>query len=182
MKYNSKNYSLDVNPLKAGTYFLGQYITADTNYYIGYDNLKNKTIESFQDDLTDPLKNEFLRLAKNLKSELIQEEDDINLITVFEYPVGSGDTYSVSRSTFAYYDSMILFKDSFEYPFEYVGNDGAKILFSGADEVVNFVSAALVKHQEIYKNRYLVAINAVNAVLIVTSLADAISEVMAVIY
>ena len=182
MKYNSKNYSLDINLLKAGTYFLGEYIAEDTSYYIGLDDQRDTTIESFESALTDELKADFLKLAKNLKCELIQEEDDINLKTVFEYPLDSGDTYSVSRSTFAYYDSMILFKDSFEYPFEYVGNDGAKILFSSADEVVNFVSAALIKHQEIYKTKYLVAINAVNDVLITTTLADAISEVMAVIY
>ncbi len=182
MKYNSKNYSLDINPLKAGSYFLGEYISADTSYYIGFDSQRDITIESFESALTDELKADFLRLAKNLKCELIQEEDDINLKTVFEYPADSGETYSVSRSTFAYYDSMILFKDSFEYPFEYVGNDGAKILFSSADEVVTFVSAALVKHQEIYKTKYLVAVNAVNDVLITTTLADAISEVMAVIY
>ncbi len=59
MKYNSKNYSLDVNPLKAGTYFLGEYIHADTNYYIGFDSEKNITIESFENDLTDSLKNDF---------------------------------------------------------------------------------------------------------------------------
>jgi hypothetical protein len=182
MKFNSKSYSLDINPLKAGTYFVGEYISADTFYYIGFDKAKDTTIESFENDLTDDLKADFLRMAKNLKIELIQEEDDINLKTVFEYPVDSGDTYSVSRSTFAYYDSLILFKDSFEYPFEFVGNDGAKVLFSSADEVASFVGAALSKHQEVYKSRFLIAVNSVNDVVITTTLQSAILLIMNINY
>lgn len=182
MKYNSKNYSLDINPLKAGTYFLGQYISSDTCYYIGYDDLNNTTIESFEDDLTDPLKDDFLKLSKNLKSELIQEEDDINLKTAFEYPVDSGDTYSISRATFSYYNSMMIFKDSFSYPFEYVGNDGSKIFFASAEDLTTFVGSALSKHQEIYKNRYLVAINAVNDIAITTTLMNAITQIMDINY
>lgn len=182
MNYNSSNYSVQVILLKEGTYFLGQVVFSDTYFYLATDNIKGVNIESYEDDLTPELSAEFLRIAKNLRIEQIQKEDDINLITAFSYPVGSGYTYSIARSQFSYYNSMILFKDNFSYPFEYVGNDGASVIFENSVDIDTFVGAALTKHQEIYNNRYLVSVNAINQVTIITTLKDAITEVMNINY
>ena len=182
MKYNSTNYAVEIIHLKAGTYFLGEYVPADTCYYIAKDNIQLTITESYEDNLTPELSETILRVAKNLRIEEVQQEDDINLITAFEYPASSGDTYSIARSQFSYYNSMVLFKDSFTYPFEFLGNNGATIFFNTSTDVTTFVGAALVKHQEIYNTRYLISVNAINQVTITTTLQDAITEVMNINY
>ena len=77
---------------------------------------------------------------------------------------------------------MVLSKDSFSYPFEFLGNNGATIFFNTSTDVTTFVGAALVKHQEIYNTRYLISVNAINQVTITTTLQDAITEVMNINY
>jgi hypothetical protein len=169
MNYNSKNYSVQIIPLIEGTYFLGQVVFSNTNYYIGKDYIRDIDIESYEDSLTPEISNNILRIAKNL-------------MTAFEYPVDSGNTFSISRSQFSYYNSMMLFKDNFTYPFEFLGNDGSSVVFQNSTDITTFVGAALVKHQDIYNNRYLIAVNAINQVVITTTLQDAITEVMNINY
>ena len=41
MNYNSENYSVQIIPLIEGTYFLGEMVTKDTNYYIAKDYINN---------------------------------------------------------------------------------------------------------------------------------------------
>ena len=182
MNYNSINYSVQIIPLLEGAYFLGQMVVSNTNYYIAKDYINNIDIESYEDNLNTEISNNILRIAKNLRIEQIQKEDDINLITAFEYPVDSGNTFSISRSQFSYYNSMILFKDSFTYPFEFLGNDGSIVFFENSTDITTFVGAALTKHQEIYNNRFLVAVNTINEVEITTTLKDAIVVVMSIEY
>lgn len=182
MNYNSKNYSVQIIPLIEGTYFLGQVVFSNTNYYIGKDYIRDIDIESYEDSLTPEISNNILRIAKNLRIEQIQVEDDKNLMTAFEYPIDSGNTFSISRSQFSYYNSMMLFKDNFTYPFEFLGNDGSSVVFQNSTDITTFVGAALVKHQDIYNNRYLIAVNAINQVVITTTLQDAITEVMNINY
>ncbi len=182
MKYTSNNYEVETVFLLADSYFLGQYINTDTTYYISRDNLKNSIISAFKDDLTEEIKSEILRTTKNLKTELIQQEDEKNLKTCFEYPTDSGQTFPISRGQFSYYNSIFLFKDSFTFPFEFLGNDGAKITFNNTSDIDIFIGSALSKHQEVYKNRYIVAINAVNNIEITTTIDAAILEIMQIIY
>ena len=182
MKYTSSNYEVETVFLLADSYFLGQYVSNDTSYYIARDNIKNTIVSSFKDDLTEEIKSEILRTTKNLKTELIQQEDDKNLKYCFEYPTDSGQSFPISRKQFAYYNSIFLFKDSFSFPFEFLGNDGAKTTFENTSDIDLFISSALSKHQEVYKNRYIVAINAINAVEITTTIDDAISEIMQINY
>ncbi len=77
---------------------------------------------------------------------------------------------------------MLIFKDTFTYPFEFLGNNGATLFFDNSTDVTNFVGSALVKHQEVYNNRYLVSVNTINATIITTTLKDAIVVVMSVEY
>jgi hypothetical protein len=63
-----------------------------------------------------------------------------------------------------------------------LGNDGAKITFNNTSDIDIFISSALSKHQEVYKNRYIVAINAVNNIEITTTIDAAILEIMQIIY
>ncbi len=165
-----------------GTYFLGELVASDTNYYIAKDYINDIDIESYEDNLTTEISDNILRIAKNLRIEQIQKEDDINLITAFEYPLDSGNTFSISRSQFSYYNSMMIFKDSFTYPFEFLGNNGATLFFDNSTDVTNFVGSALVKHQEVYNNRYLVSVNEINEIVITTTLEDAIALVMNINY
>lgn len=182
MNYNSTNYSIQIIPLLEGTYFLGEMVAKSTNYYIAKDYINDTTIESYEDSLTTEISNSILRITKNLRIEQIQKEDDINLITVFEYPLDSGKTFSVARSQFSYYNSMMIFKDSFTYPFEFLGNDGATLFFENSTDVTSFVGSALAKHQEVYNSRYLVSVNAINSIDITTTLKDAIVAVMSIVY
>ena len=112
MNYNSTNYSIQIIPLLEGTYFLGELVSRNTNYYIAKDNINDIDIESYENSLTTEISNSILRIAKNIRIEQIQKEDDINLITAFEYPLDSGKTFNISRSQFSYYNSMIIFKDT----------------------------------------------------------------------
>lgn len=178
MNYNSINYSVQIIPLLEGAYFLGQMVVSNTNYYIAKDYINNIDIESYEDNLTTEISNNILRIAKNLRIGQIQKEDDINLVTAFEYPANSGNTFSISRVRFSYYNSMVLFKDSLTYPFEFLGNNGSTVFFQNSTDITTFVGAALVKHQEIYNNRYLVAVNTINQIEITTTLQDAITLVM----
>lgn len=182
MNYNSTNYSVQIIPLLEGAYFLGQMVVSNTNYYIAKDYINNIDIESYEDNLNTEISNNILRIAKNLRIEQIQKEDDRNLINVFDFPVDSGNTFNISRSQFSYYNSMILFKDSFTYPFEFLGNNGSLVLFQNPTDVSTFVGAALTKHQEIYNNRYLVSVNTINNIEITTTLQDAIISIMNVDY
>lgn len=182
MDYNSKNYSVQIIPLKSGTYFLGNMILMDTNYYIAKDYIKDNFIESYETNLTSQISNSILRIAKNLRIEQIQVEDDKNLMTAFEYPEGTGLTYSISRSQFSYYNSMMIFKDSFSYPFEFLGNDGASINFVDATGLASFIGLALQKHQEIYNTKYLVAVNQINSITVDSSLETAINNVLNINY
>jgi hypothetical protein len=182
MDYTSTNYAVDIVFLKAGTYFLGAEGLSDTYYYIAKDNMKSIIVESYEDSLVPETSEQILRIAKNLKIENLQKEDDINLKTCFEYPIGSGNTFSISRSQFSYYNSLYIFKASFTYPFEYLGNEGAKITFTIAEDLESFVSSALIKHQDVYKNRYLVKVNEVNSVVENNPLRNSIEEIMNIIY
>ena len=182
MKYTSDNYEVETILLSSGSYFLGQYIDTDTCYYIARDNVKDVIVSAFKDDLTPKIESDILRISKNLKSEQIQQEDDINLMYCFEYPTDSGQTFSIARKQFAYYNSLMLFKSSFVYPFEFLGNDGATTTFQDVTDVETFVGSALTKHQDVYTNRYIVAINSVNSVTITTTIDDAIVTIMSVIY
>lgn len=182
MNYNSANYSVQIIPLLEGTFFLGQMVVSNTNYYTAKDYINDIDIESYEDNLTTEISNNILRIVKNLRIEQIQKKDDINLITAFEYPLDSGKTFSISRSQFSYYNSMMIFKDNFTYPFEFLGNNGATLFFENSTDVINFVGAALAKHQEVYNNRYLVSVNAINETVITTTLKDAIVVVMSIEY
>ena len=182
MNYSSENYSIQIIPLLEGTYFLGELVARNTNYYIAKDYINDTAIESYEDNLTAEISNSILRIAKNLRIEQIQKEDDINLITAFEYPLDSGKTFSISRSQFSYYNSMMIFKDSFTYPFEFLGNNGATLFFENSTDVTNFVGSALAKHQEVYNNRYLVSVNEINEIVITRTLEDAITSVMNINY
>lgn len=165
-----------------GTYFLGELVSRNTNYYIAKDYINDIDIESYEDSLTTEISDNILRIAKNLRIEQIQKEDDINLITAFEYPLDSGNTFSISRSQFSYYNSMMIFKDSFTYPFEFLGNNGATLFFENSTDVTNFVGSALAKHQEVYNNRYLVSVNEINEIVITKTLEGAITSVMNINY
>lgn len=182
MEYISKNYNITILNLQKNTYFLGKYLIENTKFFIGVDDIKENRYESFENDLTTNVEESILRISKNCKIELIQKEDERNLTTVFEYPVSSNNTYPINRTSFPYYNSMLLFKDSFNYPFEFIGNDGASITFIDSTELTNFIQSALTKHQEIYSNRYLSAINSVNEVTITTTLENAINNVFSIIY
>lgn len=182
MNYSSTNYSIQIIPLLEGTYFLGELVSRNTNYYIAKDYINDIDIESYEDSLTTEISDNILRIAKNLRIEQIQKEDDINLITAFEYPLDSGKTFSISRSQFSYYNSMMIFKDNFTYPFEFLGNNGATLFFDNSTDVTNFVGSALTKHQEVYNNRYLVSVNAINEIVITRTLEDAITSVMNINY
>ena len=182
MNYNSTNYSVQIIPLLEGAYFLGEMVISNTNYYISKDYINSIDIESYEDNLTNEISDNILRISKNLRIEQIQKEDDRNLITAFEYPADSGNTFSISRSQFSYYNSMMIFKDSFTYPFEFLGNNGSVVFFQNPTDVITFVGAALTKHQEIYNNRYLVSVNNINEVEITTTLQDAIILIMNVDY
>lgn len=182
MNYSSTNYSIQIIPLLEGAYFLGALVSENTNYYMAKDYINDIDIESYEDSLTTEISNSILRIAKNLRIEQIQKEDDINLITVFEYPLDSGKTFNISRSQFSYYNSMMIFKDSFTYPFEFLGNNGATLFFQNSTDVTNFVGSALTKHQEVYNNRYLVSVNTINEITITTTLKDSIVAVMSVDY
>ena len=103
-------------------------------------------------------------------------------MNVFDFPVDSGNMFNISRSQFSYYNSMMIFKDSFTYPFEFLGNSGSVVFFQNSTDVATFVGAALTKHQEIYNNRYLVSVNTINEVEITTTLQDAIISIMNVDY
>ena len=182
MNYSSTNYSIQIIPLLEGTYFLGEMVAKNTNYYIAKDYINDNDIESYEDNLTTEISDSILRIAKNLRIEQIQKEDDINLITAFEYPLDSGNTFSISRSQFSYYNSMMIFKDSFTYPFEFLGNNGATLFFENSTDVSSFVGSALAKHQQVYKNRYLLSVNKINEIAITKTLKDAITSVMNIIY
>jgi len=182
MNYSSENYSIQIIPLLEGTYFLGELVSKNTNYYIAKDYINETDIESYENSLTTETSDSILRIAKNLRIEQIQKEDDIHLITVFEYPLDSGNTFSISRSQFSYYNSMMIFKDNFTYPFEFLGNNGATLFFENSTDVTNFVGAALAKHQEVYNNRYLVSVNAINEIVITKTLEGAITSVMNINY
>jgi hypothetical protein len=182
MNYNSTHYSIQIIPLIEGTYFLGEIVSRNTNYYIAKDYINDIDIESYEDNLTVEISNSILRITKNLRIEQIQKEDDINLITAFEYPLDSGKTFSISRSQFSYYNSMMIFKDNFTYPFEFLGNDGATLFFENSTDVTNFVASALAKHQEIYNTRYLVAVNQINSITVDSSLETAINNVLNINY
>jgi hypothetical protein len=182
MNYSSTNYSIQIIPLIEGTYFLGEIVAKNTNYYIAKDYINDTDIESYEDSLTTEISDNILRIAKNLRIEQIQKEDDINLITAFEYPSNSGNTFNIARSQFSYYNSMMIFKDNFTYPFEFLGNNGATLFFEGSTDVASFVGAALTKHQEVYNNKYLVSVNAINQITVTTTLKDAITSVMNIIY
>ena len=182
MNYNSENYSIQIIPLIEGTYFLGEMVTKDTNYYIAKDYINNTNIESYEDSLTTDISNSILQVTKNLRIEQIQKEDDKNLINVFEYPLDSGNTFNISRTQFSYYNSMMIFKDNFTYPFEFLGNNGTVLFFENSTDVTNFVGSALVKHQEVYNNRYLISINAINEITITITLKDAIIAVISIEY
>ena len=182
MNYSSTNYSIQIIPLLEGTYFLGEMVAKNTNYYIAKDYINDNDIESYEDNLTVEISDSILRIAKNLRIEQIQKEDDINLITAFEYPLDSGKTFSISRSQFSYYNSMMIFKDNFTYPFEFLGNDGATLFFENSTDVTNFVGSALAKHQQVYKNRYLIKVNQVNSVEKTNPLRTSIEEIMNITY
>lgn len=182
MKQTSKNYSIEVLPLKANTYFLGEFIDSDTCYYIAKDNIKNEIVESFKNDLTTELTDKILRVSKNTRIEQIQVDDDKNLQTCFEFPTDSGKTFSISRSQFSYYNSMYIFKDVFVYPFEFLGNDGSSIIFNNSVDLENFVFSALSKHQEVYKNRYIIAVNSVNDVQVGQDIDNAINQIFSINY
>jgi len=182
MNYSSTNYSIQIIPLIEGTYFLGEMVTKNTNYYIAKNYINDISIESYEDNLTTEVSDNILRIAKNLRIEQIQKEDNTYLITAFEYPLDSGNTFNISRTQFSYYNSMMIFKDNFTYPFEFLGNNGATLFFENSTDVINFVGAALAKHQEVYNNRYLVSVNAINEIVITTTLKDAIVVVMSIEY
>lgn len=182
MNQNSKNYRVEIVNLKSNTYFLGQFITGDTFYYIAEDNIKKEKYESFENQLNTSLEESILRIAKNCKIEQIQAEDDLFLLSCFEYPGGSNKTFSINRNTFSYYNSMYIFRDSFNYPFEFLGNDGAVCEFQSTTGLTNFISSALTRHQEVYNSKYLVSINSVNSVNIDTTLYNSLKSVFNINY
>lgn len=182
MEYFSKNYSIKIINLNNNTYFLGKYITSNTKYFIAVDNLNDNRYESFEDNLTTELENNILRISKNCKIELTQEEDEKYLTNIFEYPYSSGNYYPINRSSFPYYNSMELFKNEFTYPFQYLGNNGSIITFNNSTDLTNFITSGMTKHQQIYSTKYLPVINSINSVSITTTLEDAINNIFMIQY
>jgi len=182
MREYSKNYSLQILNLQKNTYFLGKFISGSTKYFIAENNISKEKFESFENDLTSELEASILRVAKNCRIEQIQEEDDVFLSSCFEYPGGSNKTFSINRNSFSYYNSMYLFKESFSYPFEFLGNDGSICEFQSTTGLTNFITSALTKHQQVYNSKYLTSINSVNAVTVTTNLYNAVTSVFDIQY
>jgi len=182
MEEQSTNYVIKIIFLKSNTYFIGKYITTNTKYFIALDNLKETRYESFENDLTTELKNNILRISKNCKIELLQEDDEKYLKNIFEYPSSSGDFYPINRSSFPYYNSMELFKNEFTYPFQYLGNNGSILTFNNSTDLTNFITSGMTKHQQIYSTKYLPAINSVNSVTITSTLESAINNIFIINY
>ncbi len=182
MRNYSKNYSLEILNLQKNTYFLGKFISGNTRYFIAEDNINSQKFESFENDLTSELETNILRVSKNCRIEQIQEEDDIFLLSCFEYPGGSNKTFSINRSSFSYYNSMYLFKESFSYPFEFLGNDGAICEFQSTTGLTNFITSALTRHQQVYNSKYLTSVNSVNDVTVTTNLYNAVTSVFNIEY
>lgn len=171
--------------LTAGDYFNGVAVAANDTFYAISDNVH--TIRELRSNIGTtgyPTENEVLEIAKKVHKQNIYQQHDDNLKTVFEYPVSSGKAFAINNDEIQNYNALMLYKDVFSYtpPYRYNGNDGAFIEFNSSADIVAFHGAAFTVYNTQTATRYNPAFEAIEAVVITTTLEDALIAVFAVTY
>lgn len=171
--------------LIVGDYFNGVALASNDTFYAISDNVH--TIRELRSNFgapSYPTENEVLEIAKNVHKENIYQQHDDNLKTVFEYPLGSGKTFPINNDEIQNYNALMLYKDVFTYtpPYRYNGNDGAFVEFTSSADIAAFHGAAFTTYNTETATRYNPAFSAIEAVVITTTLEDALTAVFAVTY
>lgn len=144
-----------------------------------------KSVFAVKDAMTSQEKDDALFCVKTAKIQAISDENQEYLKTAFEYPVGSGNIFSVSKvdGTFQDYLALLTNKDSLSYPFTYSQNSD-KVVLANETELLNFYAAAQTAFMTADAGRYQPAVNTIEAVTIASAggYDEAISEVLAIEY
>lgn len=168
--------------LPVGSIFNGNTVVVADVFMIADDNITRK--RSLLSELNTPaLQNAFLEVVKNIHiGQSIQSDFNKDLSTAFEYPVSSGNLFSITQDKTSSYNELFLHSASFAYPLVYKGNGASSVTFSDATDVNAFVAASLSTQQACYNDKFIVATNNVRAVAIATTLEQAILDVFNVAY
>jgi len=168
-------------PILAGSLFNGVEINVDNALVVATGG--GIEIKKLNSELTDEEKQDVLNIVKvyHIQNSIDVSFDEVKAIG-FEYPVSSGNTFSIVDTSI--YNTLNSFKTSLSYPMEFEGNGLSAVVFASSSDVDLFIAAALVAHQTAYQGAYLTAIAAIKAVTIIGSgsLEQAITDVFAISY
>jgi len=173
--------------IDSGAYFNGvEYPDGET--FVKAKSLRDshpKNIFLVKNVMTSDEQDDALFVVKIAKIQEISDQNQEYLKTAFEYPVSSGNVFSVSKldGKFQDYIALLTNKDSLTYPFTYSQNSD-RVVLADEPDLLNFYAAAQTAFLAADAGRYQPAVNAIEAVTIASAggYDEAIAEVLAVTY
>jgi len=167
--------------LLAGQYFDGVLLSSDDILYVA--ELNEVSIRKRKSLMTPQEEADTLEIAKNIHRLKINADHNKSLQTVFEYPASSGLSFSISNDDIQNYNALLIYKNSFSYPYDFMGNDGAKVTFSSSVDLDTFHAAAFVMYNTVQATRYTPAMNSIDAITLAgTTLELAIAALFSITY
>ncbi len=167
--------------LLAGQYFDGVLLASNDILYVAELNgvavRKRKSLMTPQEEL------DTLEIAKNIHRLEINADHNKNLETVFEYPASSGLSFSISNDDIQNYNALLIYKSIFSYPYDFTGNDGAKVTFSSSVDLDAFHAAAFLTYNTVQATRFTPVMNSIDLITLAgTTLELAIDALFAIVY
>jgi len=151
-------------PLKKGDLFDGIELLADDVFIVG--NCPDRSVRKRLSLMTAMDKNDTLHICKEVRVLVVTEESKVDFENGFEYPVSSGNFFSVSQAKYPEFNALELNKDVLVYPFTYYGNGTSKVIFADSTELMTFKNAALFAQGTYYATKFVPTISAITSVVI----------------
>lgn len=149
--------------IRSGETIDGVTLSEDKQFY-SYIEDNETQVKDFEENLTSGDWDLLLEGAKLIRLGDMSIEFDDALDAGFEYPVSSGDWFSLNESSRGYLVNMAVASALLSYPVTYTGIGESQVILTNATDVNNLYGAALTAHETERATRELPAFDSIKAV------------------
>ncbi len=168
--------------ITSGSYFNGSLISQDDVLIIAEDEINQISIRKLLSLLSTSEIDQVLSIAKSVRIQEINIENQNNLKTAFEYPANSGNIFSITNQKGLEISALNDLKNILSYPYTYSGLGTSYVTFQSSSEIESFFQSAFLVFNQIQQIRYIQAITSVRDISITSDLMTAISDVFNIQY
>lgn len=149
--------------IKEGEIINGETLIEDKIFY-SYVEDGETQVKDFEENLTTDDWDLLLQGAKLIRLGDMSIEFENFLDNGFEYPVSSGNWFSLNQSARGYLVNMVVASASLSYPVTYSGIGESSIILNNATDVNTFYGVALTAHETERATNELPAMASIKAV------------------